>query len=209
LKRVEMNPLRSQPHGSRRWTSSGGMARRTSRPNLHIALGNVLHSQGKLDEAIAEYREAIRTARTKPHLALAHVNLGRLLLDQGALDEAIAAGREAIRPRQTTPPPTLFSEAPCERTGISRQPGRNSAKPATWPGPMPSSSRKTSASAPPLSAWPRSPRGSRRCSAATRSPRMPSKRSGLPSSPAGGSGSLRAPGSSPSPSGPTPSWPKT
>ena len=44
--------------------------------------------QGKLDEAIAEYREAIRL---KPDDAEAHNNLGIALHDQGKLDEAIAA----------------------------------------------------------------------------------------------------------------------
>ena len=51
-------------------------------------------SQGKLDEAIAAYREAIRL---KPDYAEAHSNLGIALAGQGKLDEAIAEYREAIR----------------------------------------------------------------------------------------------------------------
>jgi tetratricopeptide (TPR) repeat protein len=47
-----------------------------------------------LDEAIAEYREAIRL---KKDYAEAHNNLGIALYAKGALDEAIAEYREAIR----------------------------------------------------------------------------------------------------------------
>ena len=63
-------------------------------PTAHYNLGIALHDQGKLDEAIAEYREAIRL---KPDYAEAHYNLGIALSDQGKLDEAIAEYREAIR----------------------------------------------------------------------------------------------------------------
>ena len=50
--------------------------------------------QGKLDEAVAEYRAAIRL---KPDYAEAHYNLGIALTDQGKLDEAVAEYRAAIR----------------------------------------------------------------------------------------------------------------
>ncbi len=50
--------------------------------------------QGKLDEAIAEFRAAIRL---KPDYAEAHINLGIALQDQGKLEEAIAEYRAAIR----------------------------------------------------------------------------------------------------------------
>ena len=56
-------------------------------------LGNELRDQGKLDEAIAAYRQAIGL---KPELAEAHSNLGIALEDQGKLDEAVAAYRQAI-----------------------------------------------------------------------------------------------------------------
>ena len=49
--------------------------------------------QGKLDEAVAAYRQAIGI---KPDFAEAHSNLGNALKDQGKLDEAIAAYRQAI-----------------------------------------------------------------------------------------------------------------
>ena len=53
-----------------------------------------LRSQGKLDEAIAEYREAVRHQARRRR---AHNNLGNALSDQGKLDEAIAEYRAAIR----------------------------------------------------------------------------------------------------------------
>jgi tetratricopeptide (TPR) repeat protein len=57
-------------------------------------LAYVLGGQGKLDEAIAEYRAAIRL---KPEYADARVNLGETLGRPGKLDEAIAEFGEAIR----------------------------------------------------------------------------------------------------------------
>jgi tetratricopeptide (TPR) repeat protein len=60
----------------------------------HTNLGNALRDQGKVSEAIAAYREAIRL---KPDFALAHTNLGNALRDQGKVSEAMAAHREAIR----------------------------------------------------------------------------------------------------------------
>ena len=58
------------------------------------SLGNALIRQGKLDEASAAYREAIRL---KPDDAEGHYGLGNALKGQGKLDEAIAEYREAIR----------------------------------------------------------------------------------------------------------------
>ena len=49
--------------------------------------------QGKLEEAIAAYRQAIGL---KSDYAEAHYNLGVALTDQGKLEEAIAAYRQAI-----------------------------------------------------------------------------------------------------------------
>ena len=57
-------------------------------------LGNVLADQGKLDEAVADYREALRLER---NYSEAHYNLGLALATQGKLDEAIVHYREAIR----------------------------------------------------------------------------------------------------------------
>ena len=45
-------------------------------PEAHGTLGNILADQGKVDEAIAEYRESLRL---KPESADAHNNLGKAL----------------------------------------------------------------------------------------------------------------------------------
>ena len=64
-------------------------------PDIPKAAASVLpKDQGKLDEAIAAYREAIRL---KPELAKAYSALVLALKAQGKLDEAVAAYREAIR----------------------------------------------------------------------------------------------------------------
>jgi protein O-GlcNAc transferase len=70
------------------------MAADTNDPLACFHLGSRLASAGKLEEAIAAFRQAIRI---KPDFAEAHGNLGSLLLDVGRIDEAVAANREAIR----------------------------------------------------------------------------------------------------------------
>ena len=57
-------------------------------------------TKGRLDEAIAEYREAIRLKKDYPE---AHNNLGNAFRDKGRLDEAIAEYREAIRLKKDDP----------------------------------------------------------------------------------------------------------
>ena len=59
-----------------------------------MILGLALDNQGKRDEAIAEYREAVRL---KPEYAEAHNNFGVTLRAQGKQDEATAEYRLAIR----------------------------------------------------------------------------------------------------------------
>ena len=56
--------------------------------------GNALSSQGKYDEAIKAYDEAIRL---DPNFAKAWNNKGIALYGQGKYDEAIKAYHEAIR----------------------------------------------------------------------------------------------------------------
>ncbi|HEX5093750.1 MAG TPA: tetratricopeptide repeat protein [Burkholderiales bacterium] len=61
--------------------------------SAHIDRGNASREQGRLDDAIAGYRQALALA---PDHAIAHLNLGSALLDQGRLDEAQASLRRAI-----------------------------------------------------------------------------------------------------------------
>ena len=62
--------------------------------NAYGNLGDALAAQGKLDDAVAAYRHAIRL---KPKNATAHTDLGYALAAQGKLDDAVAACRQAIR----------------------------------------------------------------------------------------------------------------
>jgi serine/threonine protein kinase/Flp pilus assembly protein TadD len=62
--------------------------------STHANLGFALGNKGRLDEAIAEYREAIRL---KYDFATAHNNLAHALCNKGQLDDAIAECRAAIR----------------------------------------------------------------------------------------------------------------
>ena len=58
----------------------------------HNNLGVALRDQGKLEEAVAEFRTAIRL---NPDYAEAHYNLGFALHSQGKLEEAVAEYRKA------------------------------------------------------------------------------------------------------------------
>jgi Flp pilus assembly protein TadD len=53
----------------------------------HLNLGNTLFRQGRLEEAVAEYREALRI---DPDYAGAHYNLGQALSRLGRESEAAA-----------------------------------------------------------------------------------------------------------------------
>jgi len=60
----------------------------------HISLGQILRQQGRLDEAVAHFTEAVRI---KPGSPEAHRNLRLALSDQGKLDEALASLSEEVR----------------------------------------------------------------------------------------------------------------
>jgi serine/threonine protein kinase/tetratricopeptide (TPR) repeat protein len=70
------------------------LALRPQSPVIHVNLGVALQARGELNEAIFEYRQAIRLKKT---YANAYYNLGVALKEKGQLDKAIAAYREAIR----------------------------------------------------------------------------------------------------------------
>jgi Flp pilus assembly protein TadD len=61
---------------------------------VHGKLGRMAIEQGRLDEAITHFREALRL---KPEAALWHNNLGVLLVRTGRLDEAVSHFNEALR----------------------------------------------------------------------------------------------------------------
>ena len=56
--------------------------------------GPPLVRQGKMDQAVAHYAEALRL---KPDFAEAHNNLGLALAAQGKMDQAVAQYTEALR----------------------------------------------------------------------------------------------------------------
>jgi tetratricopeptide (TPR) repeat protein len=60
----------------------------------HNNLGNDLARQGRIDEAMAHFTEALRI---KPDYGFAHSNLGNALKNRGRVDEAIAQYSEALR----------------------------------------------------------------------------------------------------------------
>jgi tetratricopeptide (TPR) repeat protein len=60
----------------------------------YYGLGGALRDDGRFDEAVAAYREAVRLA---PHHAGAHGNLGGVYVKQRRLDEAVVELTEAIR----------------------------------------------------------------------------------------------------------------
>ena len=74
------------------WRDCVKKSPRKARP--HNNLGTALARQGKLDEAITHYSEALRF---KPEYANAHFNLGNALTGKGSLDEAISHYSEALR----------------------------------------------------------------------------------------------------------------
>jgi protein O-mannosyl-transferase len=61
---------------------------------IHNMLGNALARQGKMQEAIAHYNQALQI---KPDYAKAHNNLGVTLAGQAKMQEAIAHYNEALR----------------------------------------------------------------------------------------------------------------
>jgi serine/threonine protein kinase/Flp pilus assembly protein TadD len=81
-----------------RWAESAhygsiAVALRPEIPDLRLGLASALRKQGRLDEAIAQCREALRLNKNYPE---AHNELGVALRNQGKRDDAIAEWRKAI-----------------------------------------------------------------------------------------------------------------
>jgi tetratricopeptide (TPR) repeat protein len=70
------------------------LAKTPDAPQARNMLGLELQSQGKLDQAISQYRRALQV---KPNYVEAHNNLGIALQLQGKLDEAINHYRRALQ----------------------------------------------------------------------------------------------------------------
>jgi tetratricopeptide (TPR) repeat protein len=79
---------------------TAAVALRPKSPGAHNNLGAALTDRGHLDEAIAEYREALRLNK---NYGAAHANLGLALRQKGRVDEAIAECQEAIRLQKDSP----------------------------------------------------------------------------------------------------------
>ena len=67
---------------------------------LHDMLGNELKAQGKMDEAMTEYRKAMQFNSNN---ASAYLNLGTVLKEQGRLDEAIFNYKKVLEMAQGKP----------------------------------------------------------------------------------------------------------
>ncbi|HVS34028.1 MAG TPA: tetratricopeptide repeat protein, partial [Gemmataceae bacterium] len=74
--------------------ASVAVALRPQSPGAHLNLGSALRDEGRLDEAAAEFHEAVQL---KQDYFEAHFNLGVVLKDKGRLDEAAAEFGEAVR----------------------------------------------------------------------------------------------------------------
>jgi tetratricopeptide (TPR) repeat protein len=74
--------------------STAAIALRPDSSGLHVNLGVALHDQGKVEEAIAEYREALRI---DPLYTSPRCNLVDCLIKLGKREEAEAVAREGIR----------------------------------------------------------------------------------------------------------------
>ena len=85
LRRRPLRPRQRPEVGRASWTrpspsTATAIRLKPDHAEAHCDLGNALNRQGKLDEAIAECREAIRL---QPNYAEAHSNLGGLLKSRG------------------------------------------------------------------------------------------------------------------------------
>ena len=60
----------------------------------HFKMGNMLHEQGKLEDAIENYIQALQL---KPTFVEVYNNLGNTQKEQGRLDDAIESYKQALK----------------------------------------------------------------------------------------------------------------
>lgn len=89
LAALSPNDVLSQP--ARKAPSRSGLS---SSARRHLGKGQILYDQGKVAEAVVEWRE---TARLAPNNAKAHHLLGLALQDQGKTGEAISTLQTSVR----------------------------------------------------------------------------------------------------------------
>ena len=85
---------RQRDYGSAYAMWSDVVRKRPQNPRARVGLGLALRDQGRLDDAIVQYREALRL---DPGYADAHDDLGAALAARGELEAAVAEGRTAVR----------------------------------------------------------------------------------------------------------------
>ena len=71
-------------------------------PEGHYNLGLVAHRDGRLEEAMARYREAVRVSPADDRAEI-HNNLGEVLRRRGRVDEALREGDLAVRQKPSLP----------------------------------------------------------------------------------------------------------
>jgi Flp pilus assembly protein TadD len=80
------------------WSESAALAPDHHRPRL--LLGEALHDAGRRDEAITQFRTAVRL---RPDEAIGYVKLGQSLAEIGQLEDARAQFRQALRLEPANP----------------------------------------------------------------------------------------------------------
>ena len=93
-KTTSASPCRARIDGGGVGLLPAGPAHPARLRRAHYNLANVLHGRGKLDEALAGYRLALRL---KPDYIEALNNLGNILVEQRKHDEAAACYVQALR----------------------------------------------------------------------------------------------------------------
>jgi tetratricopeptide (TPR) repeat protein len=93
--RGELYRAKNNLRHAERWFRKALDAKRTTR--RHICLGATLAKQGRLDEALAQHRAAIRLGTAQEPIDEAHYNAALVLRAQGRYEQARNHLRQALR----------------------------------------------------------------------------------------------------------------